>query len=183
MKSINHIYPHLTPRAAAMVAWGLMHDGRDSEAERVTAAVPREYRLGPVLEFGHAIVWLQAIAQCWTVMHWKMMCAYEQEKSAFLLSGDDTAMSVRYRLLGEAEGRLLACDGALDTAARERGFDAETVRRQALTVRFAPMVSGVSKDAALELDLLAALLGEGPEKPQGADGLNAHGLRLPCRTH
>ena len=164
MKSTTYIYPRLSPTAAAMVAWGLMYDGNDGEAERVASAVPREYRIGPVAEFGNVIVWLQAIAQYWTVMHWKMTCAYEQEKTAFALAVDDADLMARGRLLGEAEGRLIACDGALDAAAHECGFDAETVRHLAAAVRFVPVMPGAASDAALEHEVLAVLMRGQPAK-------------------
>ena len=90
-------------------------------------------------------------------MYWKLMCDVECHKSALALSSTDANGVAALISLRTAEGYLLACDAALDTAASHHGFDGDTVRRIAQSFRYVPLVPGAVSDKTLELDLLAAI--------------------------
>ena len=155
MKSTDRFYPLLTPTTAAVVAWGLMPIDPE-EAERVAATVPHEYRVVPVLAFSEAVVWLQAVSATWGVTHWRLMTERGAACAALALARTDSDTVGAADAVRASEGRLMACDDALDAAALEGGFDAQAVRDFAQAVRFVPMHPDAIADADFGAMLRAA---------------------------
>jgi hypothetical protein len=138
MNKTDRIYPRLTPGAAARVAWALMSTD-PVEAERVVATVHRELRLAPGQEFGYVVAWLQAVSSTWGVAHWRLMTERSNACAALAISKSDAAMLTAATAVRAIEGRLLACDVALDDAALNAGFDAQVVRDFAQAERYTPI--------------------------------------------
>lgn len=160
MKSLNKIYRGLSPRAAAFVAWSMSARG-SPEVERLVANVSHEYRVAPALEFGQTIVWLDALTRCWAIIHWRLMYEHANARAALALSSDavddDSALVSKLRGLRSAESRLLACDKALDDAAKGFGFDGDTVREMSTAIRFEAVVPGAESDPEYSLEIRNAI--------------------------
>ena len=154
MNKTDRLYPRLTPAAAAAVVWGLVPSDF-TEAARVAATVALEVRAVPLLEFGNALSWLQSVSAAWGVVHWRLRAEHVAACAALALTKTDADMMGASEAVRVADGRLLACDHALDGAATEHGFDAQIVRAAALTVRFEPL----HPDAAVDAEFMAALRG------------------------
>ena len=154
MKTTDRIYPRLSPAAAAAVVWALLPTDPE-EADRVAATVARELRALPVLQFGDALLRLNAVSAAWGIAHWRLKAEHVAACAALALSESDAGLMGAAESVRAAEGRLLACDHALDDSAADGGFDAQIVRAAALTVRFEPL----HPDAAVDAEFMAALRG------------------------
>jgi hypothetical protein len=166
MKTTDNIYPRLKPSAAAIVVWGLMK-GDPQEAKKIAATVACESRIVPVIEFGETIIWLQSITQYWGVFHWRLMYDHVHAMAALMLSSSDADRSAGLCTLRLAEARLIACDDALDDAASNFGFDAQTVRESATASRFTPVVPETESDDATKSEISAMIAGAAGTGPAG----------------
>lgn len=158
MKDVSKLYSHLTPKQAATIAWGLSHD--IGAAAQVSASVPQTWRLVPHIEFGLTLMWLQAVAQFWTVAHLKLLNQYALACGAIGFADSNEKLSEATARVMDCEARLLASDAAIDSFASVHGFDPQCIRSKAQLERFVPHVSGVSLDSdylALLMEELAAI--------------------------
>ena len=145
MSKTERFYSRITPAAAAAIVFGLMPDDSD-EAKRVVSTVARELRAVPVQEFCNALLWLQAVEAAWGVVHWRLKAEYGKACGALVAANSDLDIIGAAEAVRACEGRLLACERAIDEAADEGGFDAQVVLDAALTVRFQPMHPGAIVD-------------------------------------
>ena len=162
MKSIGKIYKGLSPRAAAVVAWGLSASG-SLETECLVASVRHEYRIAPTMEFGETIIWLEALTKCWAIIHWRLMYDHANAVSAFTQSSDrnesDSNLAAAVARLRVAESRLMSCDLALNNAAESFGFDAHIVRDMVTATPFIGVVPDAGSDPNFTIEVRTAIMG------------------------
>ncbi|MDY7576188.1 hypothetical protein [Actimicrobium sp. CCI2.3] len=166
MKTTDSIYPRLKPSTAAIIVWGLMKDD-PQEAKKIATTVMYESRIVPVIEFGETIIWLQSITQYWGVFHWRLMCDHVRAMAALTLSSSDADHISGLCALRLAEARLIACDEALDDAAANFGFDAQTARELATASRFTPIVPETKSDDATKIEISTMIAGAAGTGPTG----------------